>query len=591
MPARRVSVPRLRRSRTYARGVIDRALAEGTSLGGVLIRDRNDFAYWQRSTYDWIERCRKSVNEFVDLEDLPAALQPPPPTELASSSSPPRAALHAEVSVLQREREVVTVWLNAISEALPTFRPVMTEIFRLPVWNRDEIGNQAVAGVVGALGAAAILFLIGAIALGLLPIATGTPGSSGANASKDLSTITRPGFWTQYETKFLGDASTDTSSARLVGVSEDGQIVAFTGGFVPWGKETPQSLYVLDANGVYTAMSGLVLGSLSPDGSTVAFLGIGMGGPCLAPVGRNVDSNSLSYCTGSHLRRPADGPVDGYSYISVGSLSLDDRYLAFASDMTNWLYPPLSDRASHVYLLDQQGEEVAMIDRGSDGSPGTCSREFDCTGEATATVADDGGFVVFDSPDSDLVPGDTNNALDVFLWRRSDNSIALVSVGPNGQGSLDSRLESISGDGRFILFSSSSPNLTQNDANGHPDVFLRDTLLATTKLVSVGLDGHSATGSSGNASVSRDGRYVAFISDASDLTAGSPPVTSPVTPQRRLYVRDLATQETYAIATPAGDLVSDALLSADGRTLAYVVDPSTDTTGAQAKVIVARTRP
>jgi Tol biopolymer transport system component len=259
--------------------------------------------------------------------------------------------------------------------------------------------------------------------------------------------------------------------------------------------------------------------------------------------------------------------------------------------MTNWLYPQLSDRASHIYLLDQQGYEVALIDKGLDGSPGTCSREPDCIGDDAAMVADDGRVVAFSSPDSDLVPGDGNNALDVFVWRRADNSIKLISTGPNGQGSLDSHLESMSGDGRFIAFSSSSPNLAQNDANGHPDVFLRDTLLETTKLVSVGLDGQSANGSSGNASVSRDGRYVAFISDASDIVAGLSPVASQTTQQRRLYVRDLATQGTYAITAPAGDLVSYALLSADGRTIAYVVDAATDTKGAQAKVMVARARP
>jgi hypothetical protein len=165
----------------------------------------------------------------------------------------------------------------------------------------------------------------------------------------------------------------------------------------------------------------------------------------------------------------------------------------------------------------------------------------------------DGRYLVFDSDAKKIMggTGDTVPIRDVYLYDRVDGTIERISVGPNGerahipdadssgacpasttteQNPCGSQRATISADGRYVAFWSSADNLVAGDTNGHADAFLRDRQTGTTVLISKGFNGAQADGDSRRPVVSRDGQYVAFESAADNLvapaqcTGGSPPV-------------------------------------------------------------------
>jgi Tol biopolymer transport system component len=180
------------------------------------------------------------------------------------------------------------------------------------------------------------------------------------------------------------------------------------------------------------------------------------------------------------------------------------------------------------------------------------------------------------------VPGDTNGASDVFLRDRLAGVTRRVSVGAVGQANGDSAEPSISADGRFVAFSSQASNLVPGDTNGTSDIFVRDMLTGVTRRVSVGAAGQ-ANGGSLSPAISADGRFVAFNSYASNLVPGDTNGTTDI------FVRDLLARVTRRVSVgPAGQGNSDSsgapAISADGRYVAFFSHASNlvpgDTNGA-----------
>jgi uncharacterized repeat protein (TIGR01451 family) len=139
-------------------------------------------------------------------------------------------------------------------------------------------------------------------------------------------------------------------------------------------------------------------------------------------------------------------------------------------------------------------------------------------------ISADGRYVAFVSFVENLVPGDTNQAVDVFVRDRVLGTTERVSVSSSGrQGDGNSGLldlmggPSISGDGRFVAFSSESTNLVSGDRNNNPDVFVRDRQAGTTTRVSVATGGAEANAAGTEPAISRDGRFVAFVSFSDNL--------------------------------------------------------------------------
>ncbi|WP_372790391.1 TolB family protein, partial [Paraconexibacter sp.] len=132
----------------------------------------------------------------------------------------------------------------------------------------------------------------------------------------------------------------------------------------------------------------------------------------------------------------------------------------------------------------------------------------------------DGSTVAFVSTASNLVAGDTNRAADVFV-RDAAGTLTRVSVTSLGQeANGDSGPPAISGDGRFVVFSSRASNLVPNDTNRTEDVFVHDRRTGTTSLVSVTPKGTSGSGRSSTPAISDDGAVVSFESLARDLVSG-----------------------------------------------------------------------
>src|SRR5439155_27021792 len=177
-------------------------------------------------------------------------------------------------------------------------------------------------------------------------------------------------------------------------------------------------------------------------------------------------------------------------------------------------------RANDVFLPDLQSTDPAtatkMVSVNTAGNVSGNARSFD------ASVSADGRFVAFRSEASDLVSGDNNGKRDIFVRDMQTAVTTRISVGAGGaEANGDSDSPSISQDGRFVVFSSEASNLAGNDSNGKRDVFLHDRDTGTTTLISINqLRTASSNGVSFEPSISQEGRYVAFTSSSSDLTTG-----------------------------------------------------------------------
>jgi Tol biopolymer transport system component len=190
-------------------------------------------------------------------------------------------------------------------------------------------------------------------------------------------------------------------------------------------------------------------------------------------------------------------------------------------------------------------------------------------GGVSSAISADGRWVVFQSGATNLVTGDTNEALDIFVHDRLTLATTRVSVTSNGAQAIGrdgSWMPAISADGRFVAFQSWAHNLVANDTNNHPDVFVHDRVTAATERVSVGTGGIQANHSSYGPSMSADGRFVAFSSAASNLVAGAAGT--------QVYIHDRQTGATILASVnvagaPAEPGSGPPSLSADGRVVAF----------------------
>ena len=203
--------------------------------------------------------------------------------------------------------------------------------------------------------------------------------------------------------------------------------------------------------------------------------------------------------------------------IGTASISADGRYVAFSSDAPN-LVPGDTNDALDVFVHDRETGTTSRVSVDSAGTQAEGVSGF-------TSISADGRYVAFGSRAPNLVPGDTNDALDVFVHDRTTGTTSRVSVDSAGsQAEGGSAFTSISADGRYVAFGSAAPNLVPGDTNDALDVFVRDRETGTTSRVNVDSAGTQAEGVSGlgnrDSSISADGRYVAFGSDAPNLVPG-----------------------------------------------------------------------
>jgi len=186
------------------------------------------------------------------------------------------------------------------------------------------------------------------------------------------------------------------------------------------------------------------------------------------------------------------------------------------------------------------------------------------------TVSADGRFIAFSSSSPDFVPDDTNGRADIFARNRQTRAIEKITQASDGGGAnANSTLPALSANGRFVAFVSEASNLVNGDTNAANDVFVYDRVAGTTARVSVSSSGEQSQGESflltfDEPAINANGRIVAFSSRATNLVPGAS--TSTV----RVYVHDRQTgATTLQSVTPKGNGGAGPKLSADGRYLVF----------------------
>lgn len=187
-----------------------------------------------------------------------------------------------------------------------------------------------------------------------------------------------------------------------------------------------------------------------------------------------------------------DGVRTGATSPMFGTgVSADGSVVAFMS-ASDQLVDGETNGLVDVFVRDRGSGTTTRVSVASDGTEAT-GGDSGLSGTG-ASVSADGRFVAFASFANNLVPDDTNDVQDVFVHDRSSGSTRRVSVGSDGtEGDLPSFSPTISADGRFVAFESNATNLVEGDTNGIWDVFVHDLATGTTERVSVASDGTQGT--------------------------------------------------------------------------------------------------
>jgi Tol biopolymer transport system component len=317
---------------------------------------------------------------------------------------------------------------------------------------------------------------------------------------------------------------------------------------------------------------------ISADGRYIAFISVGIDlVPGVTDANRASDVFLYDRVTGATtlISHAAGNPATtANARIDGCRISADGNYVVFASSATNLVagqtVPPPGEEVSNVFLYQRSSGALTLIGHGNGPS-------------VSPEISADGGFVVFLSSATDLVPGqtDTNGGQDVFLYERASGAVSLVSRASGSSvrtGSQFSGDAHVSADGRWIAFTSSSNNLLAGQIDGFtPDAFLFDRVTGQMRLAShTAGSPQTAAGLfslGGNIAMSTDGHYVTFVSQAANLVAGQ--VNLGTGPNVFVYDRiaDQASLVSHApgspATSPAGSDSRRPSLSADGRYVAF----------------------
>ncbi|MBE9011882.1 DUF4347 domain-containing protein, partial [Pseudanabaenaceae cyanobacterium LEGE 13415] len=284
-----------------------------------------------------------------------------------------------------------------------------------------------------------------------------------------------------------------------------------------------------NANGAFGSAAGSQNPFISRNGNAIAFTSFssdlvdGDTNNAIDVFVRNLTTNQTTLVSRSSGGAIADGNSGN------ASLSADGNRVIFTSLATN-LVNGDTNAQQDVFVRDIAANTTFLISRTPTGSVGNNASGTNSTGIGASTsvpiLTNDGNTAIFVSLAQDLAPDDTNNLFDGFVVPVTTGNATLLSrrnTDPNlasrtGSGISTAGSNSISDDGRYIVFTSAAPEIVDGDTNGVADVFLRDRQTNTTTLISRGTN--IANGASGNAAISANGRYVVFTSAASNLVAG-----------------------------------------------------------------------
>jgi len=253
--------------------------------------------------------------------------------------------------------------------------------------------------------------------------------------------------------------------------------------------------------------------------------------------------------------------VQGDGDSAISSISADGRYVAFSSSATN-LVAGDTNTVFDVFVHDRLTRNTSRVSVSTGGAEGN-------SGSGGPSISADGRYVAFASTASNLVLSDYNTEVDIFVRDRLKGTTTLVSQSSSGTtGNRGSYSPSISADGRYIVFDSPAYTLIDGHVGEYWDVFVRDQVLGTTMLVSVNSSGIQGNNASSTHSLSPDGRYIAFGSDATNLVNGD------TNWMNDIFIRDMQTGAItrVSVSTPGMEADGDSdfnAISAGGTCIAF----------------------
>lgn len=195
------------------------------------------------------------------------------------------------------------------------------------------------------------------------------------------------------------------------------------------------------------------------------------------------------------------------------SISSDGDHVVFSSSSTALTSPAPMNGTQHIYKHTISTGDTIFISESTSGTESDDASEW-------PDVSGDGRYVVFRSYSDALDTKDTNGLSDIYLRDTIANSTKVLTLAPTELPSDgDSRNASISNDGRFVFLTSTGTNLISGDSNEKEDAFLVDRQNLTTIRISNGISMLESNGDTTDGVISGDGNYAFFISDATNLTA------------------------------------------------------------------------
>lgn len=239
-------------------------------------------------------------------------------------------------------------------------------------------------------------------------------------------------------------------------------------------------------------------------------------------VGHHMQQEAVAGSSQTTLVSVSSNGEQGNEWAGDPAITADGRFVVFSSKATNLVPEAVWPGVTNLYIHDRQTKSTSLVTVGVNGTPSY--------GHSDAPdISADGRFIAFASSSPNLVPGDTNQGFDIFVHDRQTNSTRRVSVSSAGTQANDASLApTISADGRYVAFQSWASNLVEGDTAICPDhvfggtmncidVFVHDLQNGTTGRVTNGKDGAQSNDNSLKPSISADGRYVTFESQASNL--------------------------------------------------------------------------
>jgi Tol biopolymer transport system component len=253
---------------------------------------------------------------------------------------------------------------------------------------------------------------------------------------------------------------------------------------------------------------------------------------------------------------------DGASYDPPG-VSADARFVAFVSSATN-LVPGDANGVDDVFIKDRRTGKLTMVSSTVDGTSGNAASY------GSPSISANGRFVAFRSDASNLVPNDTNKVADVFVKDVRTGAIERASTAADGtQGDkLVVHGTAISADGRYVVFPSSATNLVPGDTNASVDMFVKDRQTGAIIRANTSATGAQTTSYTLMPTITADGTKVAFVAWGDTLIPGDTEDTPDA------FVKDLRTGAITRVNTSSDGTVSESepyapVISADGRWIAF----------------------